>query len=55
MHFITSSFKRFSKTKSSDPRQRVPLSDVVFEKEVTFRKFDFETSELEIGVSKSSI
>ena len=30
-------------------------SDVVFEKEVVFREFDFETSSLELEVSKSSI
>ena len=26
MHLITNGFKRFSKTNSSDPRQRVPLT-----------------------------
>ena len=26
MHFITNSHKRFSKTNSTEPRQRVPLS-----------------------------
>ena len=30
-------------------------SDVVFEKEVTFHEFDFETSELDFEVSKSNI
>ena len=30
-------------------------SSVVFEKEVVFLKFDFETSDLEFEVSKSSI
>ena len=25
MHFITNGYKRFSKTNSTDPRQRVPL------------------------------
>ena len=32
-----------------------PWSNVVFEKEVIFHKFDFETSELDFEVSKSSI
>ena len=27
MHFITNSYKRFSKTNSTDPRQRVPLTE----------------------------
>jgi hypothetical protein len=30
-------------------------SDVVFEKEVIFQEFDFETSSLEFEVSKSTI
>ena len=30
-------------------------SDVVFEKEVIFHEFDFKTSDLEFGDSKSSI
>ena len=27
MHFITNGYKRFSKTNSTDPRQRVPLRE----------------------------
>ena len=30
-------------------------STIVFEKEVTFHEFDFETSDLELDVSKSTI
>ena len=33
----------------------VTSSDVVYEKEVIFQEFDFETSDLEFEVSKSSI
>ena len=37
--------------------KRLPLKycNVVFEKEVNFHEFDFETSDLEFEVSKSSI
>ena len=35
--------------------KRLPLNAKVFEKEVIFQEFDFETSDLEFEVSKSSI
>ena len=38
MHFITNGFKRFSKTNSSDPRQRVLLSNGL----ALIRELDFQ-------------
>ena len=35
MHFITNGYKRFSKTNSTDPRQRAPLSVLLKDTSVT--------------------
>ena len=55
MHFITNGYKCFSKTNSTDPRQRVPLMEEKTPHEVVcFQMLDFETSKYNCEVSISN-